>query len=271
MSSSARILLVDDDPYIREYVRSLLDKVGVRFILEANDAEEAKDILKTSGKVDLIFLDINMAPGNGLELLKNIRTGQTPVARSQPVIMMSANGEENLLGTAMALDCNAYLKKPISSKDIADKMLRVLGQTQQIRPSLAYNIIPVPDLDKKKNRPSSAPIKVTKAKKQTRSGNQQVKQSLFSKLWKSSGPSEEIYPVQASPKPVGKKNDRMKQTLSLKPEALMVGDVLAEDVHTQAGILLLEHGTELNETYIFRLLNLKSSCGSLMVKVKRVL
>ena len=290
MTASAKVLLVDDDPYARGYVRTLLEKIGVRFILEAANGHEAQDLIRTNGKTDLVFLDVNMDPGNGLEFLKNIRTGQTDAPRNQPIIMMSVNGEENVLGTAMALDCNAYLRKPVSVKEIADKMLRVLGQPTSARPVLAYDVVPVPALEKKKDekteavtgleektdnveptRKSGKRFTLPKGKKKSKTRNEKAKQSLFSKFWRNKEQKiEDFYENSTYVKPTNQKTG-MQKRITLRPEALLEGDVLAQDVHTQSGVLLLAHGTELNDNYIDRLLSLRDSCGSLTVKVSRIL
>jgi len=75
LSHTLKILIVEDDPGMRSFVRALLKKVGLEQIAEAADGEEALREFRQDG-ADLIFLDVNMAPMDGLEFLKAVRAGE---------------------------------------------------------------------------------------------------------------------------------------------------------------------------------------------------
>src|SRR5947208_15221644 len=70
--SSARILIVDDDPQIRRVLRMALVAQGYE-ILDARNGEEALEKLRDA-KVDLIILDMNMPGMSGLETCRTIRS-----------------------------------------------------------------------------------------------------------------------------------------------------------------------------------------------------
>ena len=86
-----------------------------------------------------------MIPMNGLEFLKKVRTGQSAASRDLPIIVLTGSDDDKVLGTALALDCDGFLKKPSTPKDIATMIHRVMTSEPEIRPAAAYEIIPVPD------------------------------------------------------------------------------------------------------------------------------
>ncbi len=135
-----RVLVVDDDKFVLQYMRQLLGRIGCCFIYQATDGEEAIEIL-LKNKIDLVFLDIKMAPINGLDALKSIRTGFHGLRRDIPVIFLTSANDDEVLGTALALDCNAFLSKPASIAEINEKMKRIQASPFYVKPSIAYQVI----------------------------------------------------------------------------------------------------------------------------------
>ncbi|RIK52484.1 hypothetical protein DCC62_32920 [candidate division KSB1 bacterium] len=86
MQEAPVILIVDDDPHLRESVREILEyhKYACR---EARDGKEALDILSHE-KVDAVLLDLQMPRLNGLEVLKHSMSLKPDL----PVIMISLHG-----------------------------------------------------------------------------------------------------------------------------------------------------------------------------------
>ena len=92
----------------------------VRFILEGNgytvrhapDGNNAKRLTETSTPPDLVLLDMTLPSLSGLEILRIIRT--TPEWQWIPVIILSANGQPELIVEATNLGATEYLKKPFS-------------------------------------------------------------------------------------------------------------------------------------------------------------
>ena len=108
----ANILIIDDDPLIRTLLINYLDDIGHKPMA----AETLTDGLSmvSSNNFDLVFLDVNLPDGNGLEALPLIKT-----AKSEPeVIIITAQGDTQC--AKMALDCNAwdYILKPFPTHEI---------------------------------------------------------------------------------------------------------------------------------------------------------
>ena len=113
------VLVVDDEPIVREVVVSYLRREGFQ-TLEAADGEEARRQLE-QGEPGLVVLDL-MLPGiDGLELCRWIRT------RSDvPVIMLTARGEETDRIVGLELGADDYVTKPFSPRELAARVRAVL-------------------------------------------------------------------------------------------------------------------------------------------------
>src|SRR5207247_9679715 len=86
--SSARILVVDDDPQIRRVLRTALIAQGYE-VADARNGEEAVEKLHDE-KPDLVILDMNMPRMNGLETCRSIRT-----TSDVPIIMLTVRDAES--------------------------------------------------------------------------------------------------------------------------------------------------------------------------------
>ena len=112
--SSPTVLVVDDDPGIRESVTEVLSAEGYR-VLEAPDGEEALVLLDGLEERCVVLLDLAMPRMNGLELLKELsRSGRS---ERFPVVVMSANAHPRELEFPQVV---ALLRKPFE----LDELLR---------------------------------------------------------------------------------------------------------------------------------------------------
>lgn len=100
-----RILVVDDDPHIRELVGHFLRLEGFA-VLEAVDGLEAMNTIDDA-KVDLVILDIMMPGMDGWELCRKLRE-QTEL----PLLMLTAKGEPSQIVKGFELGTDDYLVKP---------------------------------------------------------------------------------------------------------------------------------------------------------------
>ena len=115
----ARVLVVDDEPIVRDVVGRYLRRDG-HTIVQAADGEAAKLLLEKETPA-LIVLDV-MLPGlDGLALMRWIR-GRTDV----PVIMLTARGEESDRIIGLELGADDYITKPFSPRELAARVRTVL-------------------------------------------------------------------------------------------------------------------------------------------------
>ncbi|MEA3506532.1 MAG: response regulator [Elusimicrobiota bacterium] len=107
-----KILLVDDDPDIREYVRMALKNYDTIRILEAVDGNKAV-VLAKHIKPDLILLDNKMPSLSGESVAKNLKND--PLTRDIPVVMITAMRLSRKEIELIKLDVDDYIEKPIST------------------------------------------------------------------------------------------------------------------------------------------------------------
>lgn len=119
------ILVVDDDPEIRQLLRTYLERNGFR-VTGVGDGHAMWMALERS-QVDLLVLDIMLPGADGLDLCRTLR------ARSKlPVIMLTARGDEmdRVLGLEMGAD--DYLAKPFSPRELLARIKNVLRRVRDL-------------------------------------------------------------------------------------------------------------------------------------------
>lgn len=118
-----KILVVDDEPLIREVIKEYCELENYK-VLEANNGIEAIEIVKTD-EIDIIALDIMMPKLDGFQTLKNIKE-----IKNIPVILLSARKEEfdKLLGFELGSD--DYMTKPFSPKELIARIKAITKRTK---------------------------------------------------------------------------------------------------------------------------------------------
>jgi DNA-binding response OmpR family regulator len=117
------VLVVDDEPTIREIVVGYLQREGYR-TLEAADGNRARELLEREPP-DLVVLDVMLPGADGLELCRWIRS------RSRlPVIMLTARGEESDRIVGLELGADDYVTKPFSPRELAARVRTVLRRAE---------------------------------------------------------------------------------------------------------------------------------------------
>ena len=115
----ATVLVVDDEPIVREVVVRYLAREGHR-TLEAADGNAARDTIERAHP-DLVVLDVMLPGTDGLELCKWIRS-----TSELPVIMLTARGEEADRIVGLELGADDYVTKPFSPRELAARVRSVL-------------------------------------------------------------------------------------------------------------------------------------------------
>jgi CheY-like chemotaxis protein len=120
-----RVLVVDDNPFMRNLVRGMLANIGVKKIYEAGDGLAALEIIRASTP-DVIVLDWEMPQLNGPELVRIVRSPGTFPMPDLPIIMLTAYGERWRILEAAKLGVNEFLCKPVSAKALFDRLISIL-------------------------------------------------------------------------------------------------------------------------------------------------
>ncbi len=121
----ATVLVVDDEPIVREVVVRYLERAGYE-TLEADNGDAARGLLETTPP-DLVVLDVMLPGMDGLELCRWIR------ARSDlPVILLTARGEEADRIVGLELGADDYVTKPFSPRELAARVRSVLRRAAPV-------------------------------------------------------------------------------------------------------------------------------------------
>jgi len=105
--SSHTILIVDDSPVIRDLLAEALRSRGVR-VLEAGDGQEALAVLTAHPEVKLLVTDIEMPRLDGIQLVREVRSGKN---RRMPVLVVSMRGSDDDKRAALEAGADGYLVK----------------------------------------------------------------------------------------------------------------------------------------------------------------
>jgi DNA-binding response OmpR family regulator len=113
------VLVVDDEPIVREVVVRYLEREGYT-TLEADDGDRARELLQNQSP-DLVVLDVMLPGTDGLDLCRWIRTQS-----ELPVIMLTARGEEADRIVGLEIGADDYVTKPFSPRELAARVRTVL-------------------------------------------------------------------------------------------------------------------------------------------------
>jgi len=115
MSEGALVLVVEDEPQMRKFIRASLTSHGYR-VLEADRAQEAV-MLATSHNPELLLLDLGLPDGDGIDLARRIREWSRV-----PIIVISARGREDDKVVALDAGADDYLTKPFGVNELLARM-----------------------------------------------------------------------------------------------------------------------------------------------------
>ena len=140
MTTSKTILVVDDEARIVELARDYLEHAGFA-VLTAADGPSALALARTRNP-DLVVLDLGLPGLDGLDVTRQLRTGERTAAL--PIVMLTARDDEldKLLGLELGAD--DYLTKPFSPRELVARVRAVLRRAD--RPVGAGDVISVGDL-----------------------------------------------------------------------------------------------------------------------------
>ncbi len=136
---AGKILVVDDEPAIREMIGFALSRAGFSYI-EAADAAQAEATIDREIP-DLILLDWMLPGQSGIEFVKQLRSD--PLTRPVPVIMLTARGEEEDKVRGLKDGADDYVTKPFAPKELVARIEAVL---RRIKPEATNEAVQVSGL-----------------------------------------------------------------------------------------------------------------------------
>ena len=124
ISTQAQVVLIDDDPHLRQALSQTLDLAGLE-VASLGDARDLAARLPAEWQ-GVIVSDIRMPGIDGLELLQQLRARDSEL----PVILITGHGDIQLAVQAMRAGAYDFLEKPFPSEALLDSVRRALALRQ---------------------------------------------------------------------------------------------------------------------------------------------
>lgn len=153
-----RILIVEDEQYIREFISLNLARSGFE-TLEASSGEEGLDIL-SKNTVDLVLLDVKLPGMDGFQVCRSIRASRPDIA----VIMVTARNQDMDKIMGLELGADDYVSKPFNPYELVARIRSVIRRTKRQEPQTEDVLVSGPvklDCDLHRVFKNEAEIKVT--------------------------------------------------------------------------------------------------------------
>ena len=119
----AKLLVVDDDPEIRELTEAYLTQQG--FSVDCVDSGEAMDAYLAEQSVDLIILDLMLPGEHGLSIAQRLKN-----EGSVPIVIVSAQGDDIDRIVGLEVGADDYLPKPFNPRELLARIRAVLRRAQ---------------------------------------------------------------------------------------------------------------------------------------------
>jgi two-component system chemotaxis response regulator CheY len=120
-----KVLVIDDEHYMRKVTRTILTAIGVKSIMEAPDGISGIELARAH-LPDLMIIDWEMPVIDGSQLVRMIRTpGEFP-APDIPIIMLSAHSDHWRVVESAQIGANEFVRKPVSIKTLEDRVIAVI-------------------------------------------------------------------------------------------------------------------------------------------------
>ena len=120
------VLIVDDSPAMRSFVRRVLDLSGldVGRCLQAGNGQEALNLLRDEW-VDVVLTDINMPTMDGEQFVRFLEADET--LRSIPVLVVSTDRTDGRVRQMLTLGAKGYVTKPFMPETLREELEKILG------------------------------------------------------------------------------------------------------------------------------------------------
>jgi len=120
-----RILLVDDNHYMRVLLAEILRAIGVKDIHEANDGAEALQAMRNHA-VDIVMTDLSMQPLDGIDFVRLLRNSPDSPNPMVPVIMITGHSTMTRVAEARDAGVNEFMAKPLTARGVIERLSQVV-------------------------------------------------------------------------------------------------------------------------------------------------
>lgn len=116
-----KILLVDDNHYMRVLLAEILRAIGVKDIFEANDGAEGLQTLREH-EIDLVMTDLSMQPLDGIDFVRLLRNSPDSPNPLIPVVMITGHSTFARVQEARDAGVNEFLAKPLTARGVIERL-----------------------------------------------------------------------------------------------------------------------------------------------------
>lgn len=134
---SMNVLLADDNQHMRAIVATILNGVSVSRIREVADGGEALAALRDF-PADVAIVDFNMAPIDGVEFTRLIRTAKDSPNPYLPIVMVTGHAERSRVFEARDAGVNEFVVKPVTARSILSRIQAVIYKPRPFVRSGSY-------------------------------------------------------------------------------------------------------------------------------------
>ena len=129
--ANTKVLVIDDEHYMRKVVRTLLMSLGVRTIYEAADGQGGLDLIRSMAP-HVAIVDWEMPGLDGRAFVRTVRSPATFPYPDIPIIMLTGYSERSRVLEAMEIGVHEFLLKPVSSQALSDRLAAVLLKPRKV-------------------------------------------------------------------------------------------------------------------------------------------
>lgn len=120
----ARVNIIDPSRHMRSVLKQFLRNLGFHSFLESDNAADGLKQL-IGQPADLVFVEYDLLPVNGVEFTRFVRHGKQAQIRAVPVVMVTTHTDEEVVTGAREAGVDAFLVKPLSGKNLHSHLERL--------------------------------------------------------------------------------------------------------------------------------------------------
>ncbi|MES1155028.1 MAG: response regulator, partial [Pseudorhodoplanes sp.] len=128
---TAKVLIVDDDHYMRKVIRSLLLAIGIKNIFDAPNGTKGLESICTIGP-DIVILDWELPDMTGAEFMRAVRSPGKFMFPAVPVVMLTGHVDRERVVEAISLGVHEFLCKPVSAKTLLERIVSIRAKPRRM-------------------------------------------------------------------------------------------------------------------------------------------
>lgn len=123
-----RVLVIDDEDFIRRLIARVLYQLGIKQVVEARDGAEALVLIKQPKTiVDVIICDLEMPKMDGIEFVRQLRSDENVTVSRTPILILTGHSVEKNIEEVVELGIHGFLAKPVSTGVLEERLISAMS------------------------------------------------------------------------------------------------------------------------------------------------